>query len=469
MRYYFLGIAGTAMASLAALLKMKGHEVRGTDQGIYPPMSDLLKQYEIKVNEGYHKNNLREPFDLSVIGNSLSRGNEEVEEILNKQLPFISLPELIYDEFIKNKHSIVVTGTHGKTSTTAILSWIFEVADLSPTFLIGGVARNFSSSIKLGKGKYFIVEGDEYDSSFFDKRPKFLHYFPQHLIINNIEFDHSDIYEDLEDIKNEFKKLLRLIPSNGLIVANGDDNAVKEISRYKHSRLQFVGVGSNSDWSYRNLKMNGNETEFDLEYRGKLIDKFILSQPGVHQVQNAVSAIAIARDVQIDWEVIKKALRSFQGVKRRLEYWGKLNGAVVFDDFAHHPTAVSKTIDTVRQIYPQKRIVALFEPRTNTTVKNIFQKELTQALALADVILITPIYRPERIPAEKRLSLSKMVKILEDKGRSVFLLNSYSEITKKLSEILSRDDVLILLTNGSFGGQHKEIKKNVQTEEGVEI
>ena len=464
MRYYFLGIAGTAMASLAALLKMKGHEVWGTDRGIYPPMSDLLKQYEIKVNEEYHKNNLRKSFDMAVIGNALSRGNEEIEEILNKHLPFISLPELIFDEFVKKHHTIVVTGTHGKTSTTAILSWIFEVAGLFPSFLIGGIAKNFSSSIKLGKGKYFIIEGDEYDSAFFDKRPKFHHYFPQHLIINNIEFDHADIFRDLSDIKNEFKKLLRIIPSNGLVVANEDDLTVKEIIENKYSRLQFVGFKDKTDWSYNNLKVEGSESEFDLYFRNELIDKFVLSQPGVHQVQNAVSAIAVARDVGIEWNVIRKSLETFQGVKRRLEYWGKINGAVVLDDFAHHPTAVSKTISTAKQIYPQKRIVALFEPRTNTTVQNIFQQELAKALMLADVILIAPIHRPERIPPDKRLSLAEIVKMLEEKCKIVFQLNSYPEITKNLLEILSDDDVLILLTNGNFGGEYEKIKKIVQTE-----
>lgn len=461
MRYYFLGIAGTAMASLAVLLKMKGHEVWGTDQGIYPPMSNLLKQNEIKVNTRYNKNNLNESFDMAVIGNSLSRGNEEIEDILNKQLPFISLPELIYDEFVRQHYSIVVTGTHGKTSTTAILCWIFEIAGLSPTFLIGGVAKNFSSSIKLGKGKYFIVEGDEYDSAFFDKRPKFLHYFPQHLIINNIEFDHADIYENLDTIKKEFKKLLRIIPSSGLTVANGDDSVVKEITKSIYSRLQYARFNNKEDWSYTNLKINGNETEFELQHKGEIIDKFILSQPGQHQVHNAVSAIAVARDLGIGWNAIKKALGSFQGVKRRLEYLGKINGAIVFDDFAHHPTAINKTIVTVKQIYPQKRIIALFEPRTNTTVQNIFQQELAEALSMADVLLITPVYRPERISVEKRLSLPEIVKYFEVNNKIIYLLNSYSEIIRKLTDILSKDDVLILLTNGNLGGQYEEIEKMV--------
>lgn len=463
MRYYFLGIAGTAMASLAVLLKMKGHEAWGTDQAIYPPMSDFLSEHKIQVNEGYDKRHLQAPLDEVIIGNSLSRGNDEIEEILNRRIPFTSLPKLIHDEFIKNHHSIVVTGTHGKTSTTALLSWIFEVAGLSPTILIGGVAKNFSSSIKLGNGKHFIIEGDEYDSAFFDKRPKFLHYFPQHLIINNIEFDHADIYPDLDSIKSEFRKLLKLIPANGLIVANGNDDTVKEIVKDKHSRLQRFGNNAKLEWAYRNVRMNGMETQFDLIHEGKTIDSFLLSQPGEHQVQNALASIAVARDAGIEWHAIKKALGSFKGVKRRLEFWGKLNGASVFDDFAHHPTAVRKTLQVLKQVFPDHRIVALFEPRTNTTVQNFFQEELTEALSLADGVLIAPIHRPERIPFEKRLSIPKIVRSLKEKKISVNALDSCSEIPKLLSEVLGEKDVLVIMTNGSLGGFYSAVKAMIRS------
>lgn len=462
MRYYFLGIAGTAMASLAALLKMKGHQVWGTDQAIYPPMSDFLVEHGIQVYEGYDKRHLQEPLDEVVIGNSLSRGNEEIEEILSRKMPFTSLPKLIHDEFIKDHHSIVVSGTHGKTSTTALLSWIFEVAGLSPTFLVGGVAKNFSSSIKLGKGKHFIIEGDEYDSAFFDKRPKFLHYFPQHLIINNIEFDHADIYPDLDSIKNEFKKLLKLIPTGGLIVANGNVDAVGDVIKSKHSRLQVFGDGSDVDWSYRNIRANGLETQFDLIHGRKKIDNLSLSQPGEHQVQNAVAAIAVARDLGVEWQIIQKALASFKGVKRRLEFWGKLNGALIFDDFAHHPTAIKKTLSVLKQVFPNHRIVALFEPRTNTTVQNFFQKELSQALSLADSVFITPIYRPERITSEKRLSIVKIVQQLKKKNISAKVLDSCSQIPKLLPEVLGEKDVLVIMTNGSLGGYYSIVKSATQ-------
>jgi len=464
MRYYFLGIAGTAMASLAALLKMKGHQVWGTDQGIYPPMSDFLAANQITVYQGYDKIHLREPIDTVVIGNSLSRGNEEVEAILNGKLNFTSLPKLIHDEFVRNHETIAVTGTHGKTSTTALLSWIFDIASLSPSFLIGGIARNFSSSIQLGGGKYFIIEGDEYDSAFFDKRPKFLHYFPKYLIINNIEFDHADIYPDLNSIKNEFAKLLRIIPGEGLVVANGSDPIVLEVVQKIYSRLQTFGKDSALDWSYRNLHADEMNTAFDLLHKGKLIDKFTLSQPGEHQVQNAIAAIAIAHDAGIDWSIIKTALSAFKGVKRRLEFWGKINGALVFDDFAHHPTAIKATLRVVKQIYSQKRIIALFEPRTNTTVTNIFQRELIDALSIADGIFIAPLHRPDRIPSRKRISLPEVIQALAAQNKLSVLIDSYAQIPDSLSDNLTDSDVLVLLTNGSFGGQYVKIKEMVQSE-----
>lgn len=462
MRYYFLGIAGTAMASLAALLKMKGHQVWGTDQGIYPPMSDFLAGHQITVHKGYDKKHLSESIDMVVIGNALSRGNEEVEVILNSKLPFVSLPQLIHDEFVRNHDTIAVTGTHGKTSITAMLSWIFDTASLSPTFLIGGISRNFSSSIQLGSGKYFIIEGDEYDSAFFDKRPKFLHYFPKYLIINNIEFDHADIYADLNSIKNEFSKLLRIIPGKGLVVANGNDPAVREVVEKTYSRLQTFGMDSAMDWSYRNLHVDEMNTNFDLLFKEKLIDSFTLSQPGEHQVKNAIAAMAIAHDAGIDWNIIKKALATFRGVKRRLEFWGKINGALVFDDFAHHPTAIEATLRVVKQVFPQKRIVALFEPRTNTTVTNILQKELMNALSIADSIFIAPLHRPERVPPEKRISLSEIIRFLSAQNKLAVLLESYSQIPKFLSDNLTDDDVLVLLTNGSFGGQYVKIREMVK-------
>jgi UDP-N-acetylmuramate: L-alanyl-gamma-D-glutamyl-meso-diaminopimelate ligase len=463
MRYYFLGIAGTAMASLAALLKLKGHKVWGTDQGIYPPMSDFLAHHGIQVEQGYHKRHLSERFDLAVIGNALSRGNEEVEEILNRNLPFISLPELIRKEFLSSYKSIVVTGTHGKTSTTALLCWIFEVAELSPSFLIGGIANNFSSSIGLGTGDYFIIEGDEYDCAFFDKRPKFLHYFPRYLIINNIEFDHSDIYKDLEQIKDAFRKLIRIIPNNGLIIANGDDAVVREILEPNYSKLQLFGKGSKNDWIYNSIKLGESGSEFLLKNKNKTIGKFYLNLPGEHQIQNAVAAITIAQKVGVKWVIIKKALETFQGVKRRLEYWGEYHGAKIYEDFAHHPTAIKQTLEAARKMYPAKRLIALFEPRTNTTTRNIMQTELMEALDQADGAILTPVHRIEKIPVSQRLSLEEIIRFMENKRKIIVNVDDYNNLLQTLEKIIKKDDVVVLMTNGNLGGQYEKIKKLIKS------
>jgi UDP-N-acetylmuramate: L-alanyl-gamma-D-glutamyl-meso-diaminopimelate ligase len=459
MRYYFLGIAGTAMASLAVLMKRKGHQVWGVDQGIYPPMSEFLSQHRIQTYSGYNKIHLNKKFEMAVIGNALSRGNEEVEEILNNKLTFTSLPELIKNEFVMNHHNIVVTGTHGKTTTTAILSWIFEFAGLSPTFLIGGIAQNFASSIGFGEGKYFIIEGDEYDSAFFDKRPKFLHYFPDHLIINNIEFDHFDIYKDLEEIKTAFWKLIRIVPSNGLIVANGDDGIVREVLSKYYSRLEFFSKEQGSDIRYQINSKGPNGMSFDYFKRGMRVGEFIFPFPGEFQVRNAVASIAIALDLDISPKIIAEAIASFKGVQRRLELWGKINGAEIYDDFAHHPTAIRETLKSMKERYANKKIVALFEPRTNTTSQNIFQHELENALAEADSIFLAPIHRSERIPEKNILNRASVVSFLRGNGKEAFLLTNYSEILDELQNYLCPDHILILLTNGNLGGQYESLKK----------
>lgn len=459
MRYYFLGIAGTAMASLAALLKQKGHEVWGSDRGIYPPMSDFLAEHQIPLWEGFSEDHLTKPFDMVVIGNALSRGNAEVEAILNRRLPFTSLPELIRREFVNQRQNIVITGTHGKTTTTALMCWVLEAAGLSPTFIIGGIAKNFNSSIQLGSGKYFVIEGDEYDCAFFDKRPKFVHYFPNHLIINNIEFDHADIYRDLDAIKDVFRKLLRIVPSQGLVVANGENPAVREIIDPVYSRLQTFGANSENHWSYQILGREPGETKFEIRREGKSAGEFKFPFPGEYQLQNALAVAAVARDLGVEWEIIRTALATFQGVKRRLEFWGKFHGAEVYDDFAHHPTAIKVTLEAMRDKFPGNRLIALFEPRTNTTVRNIFQRELAEALLPADVVILTPIFRPERLPEGERLSIPKLVTDLENHQRQVITLQNYSQIEETLQQVLRENDILILLTNGSLGGEYQKLRE----------
>lgn len=463
MRYYFLGIAGTAMASLAVLLKLKGHEVWGSDQGIYPPMSDFLAEHKIPVWEGFSEDHLDEkPFDKVIIGNAMSRGNVEVEAILNRKLPFTSLPELIRKEFIDHYQSIVVTGTHGKTTTTSLMSWLLENAGLQPGFMIGGIAKNFDSSIQLGDGKHFVVEGDEYDCAFFDKRPKFVHYFPTYLIINNIEFDHADIYPNLASIQDVFRKLMRVVPQNGLTVANGDSPEVQAVIDPTYSRLETFGKSADNHWSYKVRGHSSEGIDFEIFESGKSAGEFHFPFPGEYQVQNCLAVTAIARDVGLSWTQIREGLASFQGVARRMEHWGELHGADVYDDFAHHPTAIKVTLEAMKAKFPERRLIALFEPRTNTTVRNIFQDELAEALNVADGIILTPIHRLDRLPVDQRLSLDKLVQDVKDGGSIVETLTNYSDIPAALANILKPDDILMLLTNGSLGGEYQKLRAAIR-------
>ncbi|MFQ5583799.1 MAG: Mur ligase family protein, partial [Calditrichia bacterium] len=320
------------------------------------------------------------------------------------------------------------------------------------------------SSVSLGGGDYFIIEGDEYDSAFFDKRPKFLHYFPYYLIINNIEFDHADIYQSLSEIKAGFKKLIRIVPGNGLIVANGDNAAVRDVLKEKYSRLQYFGSSGKNHWSFAILNMDDCGTEFLLKNNGKAIGEFRFSQHGEHQIQNAVAAIAVARDAGIGWKAIRQALAGFEGVKRRLEHWGIFQGAIIYDDFAHHPTAILQNLKTLKKMHPDKRIFALFEPRTNTTTRNIFQNELTDALSVAHGVFITPVHRPERFPPGERLSIPALVEALQKRGKLVIRVKEYSQLIPALSEILTDNDVMVIMTNGNLGGQYEQIRELAKNE-----
>lgn len=465
MRYYFLGICGTAMASLAVLLKQSGHKVWGTDQNAYPPMSELLEANHIPLWEGYDPAHLDRAFDVVVVGNALSRGNPEVETLLNRRLPFASLPEIIRREFAAPKKSIVVTGTHGKTTITALVSWMLETAGLAPTFLIGGISKNFNTSARLSQGDYFVVEGDEYDSAFFDKRPKFLHYLPYYLIINNIEYDHSDIYRNVDQIKEEFRKLMRSVPGEGVVVANGEDPAVRDVISPVYSRLQVFGSSSGNDWHFGEVETNPDGTSFTVFRYGEKWERFFIPFHGDYQLSNALAAIAVAADIGLTVQQIRNALKNFSGVKRRIEFCGDLNGAPFYEDFAHHPTAIRMILRALRSRYPNRRLLAIFEPRTNTTVKNIFQSEIAEALSQADVSILSPIHRPENIPLSERLSLAKLETDLRQMNKSVHILPDYQSLLPLLRNTVSSRDVIVLMTNGNFGGEYGKIKQTINSDE----
>ncbi|MCB0277424.1 MAG: hypothetical protein KDI06_21595, partial [Calditrichaeota bacterium] len=434
----------------------------GSDQGIYPPMSDFLEAHRIPVTEGFSEENLEKSFDRVVIGNAMSRGNPEVEAILNRGLPFISMPELIRRELVETHRNIVVAGTHGKTTTTALMAWVLTCAGLSPTFIIGGIAKNFDSSIGLGEGPFFVIEGDEYDCAFFDKRPKFIHYFPEYLIANNLEFDHADIYANLEAIQSEFRKVIRIMPGKGLLVANQDSPGLLPVLDPVYSRLQHFGRSHEAYWSYRALETDSTGQRFEILEKGQSVGEFFFPFPGEYQLQNICAVVAVARDLEIDWQTIRSALAGFQGVKRRLEYWGRFHEAHVFDDFAHHPGAIQVTLEAVRKRDPQRRLVALFEPRTNTSVRNIFQAEMSRALQVADVVVMTPLHRLNRIPEADRLDLPRLTGEIRAAGKTVILLKGYEDILPTLGEVLRPEDNLILLTNGSLGGVYSQLRDLVK-------
>src|SRR5437867_789672 len=386
-KIYLIGICGTAMASLAGMLREKGYAVSGSDSDVYPPMSDFLDRLGITVFKGYSAANIENAKpDLVVIGNALSRGNVEIEYVLDSGLRYASMAETVKELFIRGKQSIVVAGTHGKTTTTAMLAWILEVAGRKPSFLVGGIAENFGSSFQLADGPDFVIEGDEYDTAFFDKGPKFLHYLPRIVLLKNIEFDHADIYADLEAIKTAFRRLINIVPRSGLIMVGIDSPVVKELIPAAFSRVATAGIGI-GEWQATKIETTAGGMAFDVLRSDSSTGRFAIPLPGAFNVQNALGAIIVGRELEIPDDVIRRALSTFKSVKRRLEIRGEVNGIVVYDDFAHHPTAVHETLRAVRERHPHARVWAVFEPRSQTCRRNIFEPAVIQSFDPADVIL----------------------------------------------------------------------------------
>src|SRR5216117_4123775 len=387
-KIYLIGICGTAMASLAGMLREKGYAVSGSDSDVYPPMSDFLARLEIPVFKGFNAENIQKTKpDLVVIGNALSRGNVEIEYVLDSGLRYASMAETVKELIIRGKQSIVVAGTHGKTTTTAMLAWILEVAGRKPSFLVGGIAENFGSSFQLRDGPDFVIEGDEYDTAFFDKGPKFLHYLPRIALLKNIEFDHADIYADLEAIKTAFRRLINIVPRSGLIVAGVDSPVVRELIPAAFSRVASAGMGI-GQWQAVKIQTTNEGMAFEVVRYEVTAGHFRIPTPGTFNVQNALGAIIVAKELGIEDEVIQQAFSSFKSVKRRLELRGEANGVRVYDDFAHHPTAVLESLRAVRERFPEQRIWAVFEPRSQTCRRRIFEQAFIEAFLPADVTLI---------------------------------------------------------------------------------
>jgi UDP-N-acetylmuramate: L-alanyl-gamma-D-glutamyl-meso-diaminopimelate ligase len=456
-KVHLIGICGTGMASLAVMLQQRGYAVSGSDEGIYPPMSDFLAENRVPVFQGYNPGNLNPAPDLVVVGNALSRGNPEVEHVLDRRIPFLSFPEALKTFFLREKIPIVVTGTHGKTTTTSMLAWGLHAAGLRPDFLIGGIAENFQSSYGLEGGSYCVVEGDEYDSAFFDKGPKFLHYLPYMAVIGNVEFDHADIYLDLDAIKLQFRRFVNLIPGSGFLAVGADSPAAVEVSRNVLCAAESFGTEGNSDWAARQIAMEGDRLGFDVFFRDKFFEHFRLNVYGSYNVRNALAATAIMNRLGIPPSQIRQGLESFSGVRRRLQLRSKIGGIRIFEDFAHHPTAVKETLQTIRDAFHPKRLWAIYEPRSATSRRNVFQREIAEALSLADCVALPDLFKPEKVPQAERLNENRLVEDLHGMGRAAWNLGNVDGIIRKVCEKAGSDDLIVILSNGGFGGIYEKL------------
>jgi UDP-N-acetylmuramate: L-alanyl-gamma-D-glutamyl-meso-diaminopimelate ligase len=454
---HFIGICGTGMASLALMLKEKGYEITGSDEGVYPPTSDLLASKQIVVTQGYHLENLRPEPDLTVIGNALSRGNPEIEYVLNFKVPYTSLPEAIKDFFLRGKTCIVVTGTHGKTTSTSMISWALHSSGNQPSFFIGGIAENFQTGCQLGAGKHFVIEGDEYDSAFFDKGPKFLHYMPELAIIGNVEFDHADIYPNLDAIKLQFRRFVNVIPGRGFLAIGAESPAAREVSEKSFCRKETFGLDPSFDWSARNIEMTGERLCFDALYKNKLFRRFRLAVIGLYNIRNALAATAVLHHLGVPEDDIRDAMESFQGVRRRMQLRADVHGIRIYEDFAHHPTAVRETLQAVRDSLHPTRLWAIYEPRSATSRRNIFQREIAEALSLADCVALPELYRPEKVPAPERLDINRLVDDLRQAGRVAWNLVNVEGIISKVCEEARSGDLVVILSNGGFGGIYEKL------------
>ena len=446
------------MASLAGLLKTRGFHVRGSDAAAYPPMSTQLAQMGISVAASYDAKNFDPAPDLVVVGNAISRGNVELERVLNERIPLTSMSDLLRREFLAKKSPLVVAGTHGKTTTTSMLSWIFEGAERHPSFLIGGVAENFGNSYAWREDSAeFIIEGDEYDTAFFDKGPKFLHYFPDSVILTSVEFDHADIYRDLDAVKTAFKRLVNLVPQRGRIIAYDANENVTECLVKAFCAVERYGFGEEAHWRIRDVEYQPTKTTWRVEREGKPWASFEMSLAGEYNVLNATAAAALAAGQGIEIASIQKAFKSFKSVKRRLEVRAVVDGVTIIDDFAHHPTAIAETLKALRTRYKDARLWAVLEPRSNTLRRNVFEDELVNALAIADQIVIAGVFKSEAIPELERLSPETVTLRLRERGKPSVQLADADAIVAEIAPQLRTGDVVAILSNGGFGGIYEKL------------
>jgi UDP-N-acetylmuramate: L-alanyl-gamma-D-glutamyl-meso-diaminopimelate ligase len=458
-RIHLIGVCGTAMATLAALLKQRGHDVRGSDQNMYPPMSDFLASEGITTLAGYSADNLTADLDLVVVGNAISRGNAELEAVLDRRLRYCSLPEAIRDFFLWGSHPIVVAGTHGKTTTTSLTAWLLTHGGLDPSVLIGGVALNFGaagSSYRLGQGPHFVIEGDEYDSAFFDKTAKFLKYLPEVAIVNNVEFDHADIYADLDAVRLAFRRLTTLVPRSGLLLLGADSPYALALKDTAVSPVETFGLADGATWQASGIEQRDGLTHFDVRREGLAFGRFASPMLGVHNVRNALAAMATGARAGLTAGALADGLRAFKGIKRRLELVGERRGVIVLDDFAHHPTAVYETLAALKTGYPGRRVWAVFEPRSASSCRRVFQDAFAQAFGAADEVVIAGVFRSS-LPEAERLSADQLVADLTRAGGHARHIATVDEIVTTVATEARGGDVVVLMSNGAFGGIHQKL------------
>ena len=469
---HFLGICGTAMGAVASAMARKGYVVTGTDANVYPPMSTFLENEGIQIFQGYNPANIPADADLVVIGNAMSRGNIEVEAVLDSRLRYMSLPETMKEFFLWGKRNLVVTGTHGKTTTTSMLTWMLEANEKSPSFMIGGIARNLGRGGRFTDSEFCVLEGDEYDTSFFDKRSKFLHYLPEVVIINNIEMDHADIYANVDEIKLSFKRLLRVVPRNGVVFINADCPNCADVRQHAAAELKMVkmvsvGMSKDADVRITDIEHRTDGCSFTLlaaETEGEGTspcplhgERFNVPMIGDFNVRNAAMAACAAAFAGLNAEQIRTALEGFEGVARRQEVRGTVNGVTVVDDFAHHPTAIRQAIEGLRQRFPKSRLWVLFEPRSNTTIRNLFQAELAAALAEADFAIISPLENHKRLTPEQRLNEEQLLADIQAAGTEAYIGKNVDDIVAHVVTHVHPGDVLLVMSNGGFGGIHNKL------------
>jgi len=462
MHYHLIGICGTAMASLAAMLQARGHRVTGSDENVYPPMSTMLASLGISVVQGYAIDNLSPAPDCVVVGNAIPRGNPEVEETLNRRLLYRSLPEVLKKEFIRGRRSLVVAGTHGKTTTTSLAAWVMDQGGLNPSFLVGGMVQNFGASSRVTDSNYFIIEGDEYDTAYFDKGPKFMHYLPELAIVGNIEFDHADIYKDIDAVKLAFRRLMNTVPGNGRLIAGWDSPLVREVIASMGQRLftqvETFGTCEDARWQARDIDCSGGTTRFRVLREGKEWSEFQTPLIGEFNVRNCLSVIIAADAWGIERQTIIDAMSTFKSVRRRCEVRGEVNGIIVIDDFAHHPTAVRETLSALKTRYAGQRLVAVFEPRSWSSRLAVFQQEYAKAFAPADYVIVAGVF-DTRKATEKGdvLDTARLIEDIAAQSKPAFAISDVDEIVERLSSELRSGDVVAIMSNGGFGGIHEKL------------